>query len=80
MTTTPASLLTAAVVAACIGSDRSPTVQELDRLAERIWIETGAERSAFGWGRLQPSLDDRVMALRAALVSMTGSGKVRPDG
>ncbi|TPG06584.1 hypothetical protein EAH84_14700 [Sphingomonas oligophenolica] len=65
---------TSVVLIDCVSTGRSPTVQELDGLAERIWIERGCDRSALAWGRLEASSRDRVMALRAALVSMSGSG------
>lgn len=34
----------------CVSEGRDPTVQELFRLAERIWQESAVERPAFAWG------------------------------
>jgi hypothetical protein len=58
----------------CVSEPRSPTVQELSRLAKRMWEESGAERSAFAWGDLLPSNPEGLCALRAAAVATTGTG------
>ena len=58
----------------CISEARSPTPQELARLAERIWEESGAERSAFAWSDLSSSDPERMCALRAAAVAAAGAG------
>lgn len=39
----------------CIARDRQPTVWELFVVAERIWCDGGADRSAFGWKQLASS-------------------------
>lgn len=57
----------------CVSEARSPTSQELSRLAERIWEESSAERSAFAWGDLLPSDPERLCALRAAEVATAGA-------
>ena len=63
-----------AVLIDCVSTGRSPTVRELDGLAERIWIELGKGRSAFAWGTMQPSSCERLVALRVGLVSTKGNG------
>ena len=35
----------------CMGTGRNPTVQELYAVAERIWTDGSAGRSALSWGR-----------------------------
>jgi hypothetical protein len=57
----------------CIASGRDPTLTELFTLAESIWTEGAAERSAFAWGELQPASTDRQFALRAAHLALRGS-------
>lgn len=57
----------------CVASDRGPTVQELVRVAERIWAEGAADRSAFRWDRLPASDPDKLMSLRAAQAALLGS-------
>ena len=34
----------------CVASDRASTVQKLFHVAELIWAEGAADRSAFRWG------------------------------
>ncbi|WP_245841912.1 hypothetical protein [Sphingomonas lenta] len=41
-------------------------------MAERVWVEGAAERSAFAWGRLPSAHPDRVTALRAAQAALCG--------
>ncbi|PAX06383.1 hypothetical protein CKY28_17425 [Sphingomonas lenta] len=62
----------AAELVACIGEAREPTVPELFSVAERVWVEGAAERSAFAWGRLPSAHPDRVTALRAAQAALCG--------
>lgn len=57
----------------CVASDRAPTVQELFRVAELIWLEGAGDRSAFRWGRLTPTDSAKLMALRAAQAALLGS-------
>lgn len=56
----------------CLANGRDPTVQELFTIAERIWTDGGAGRSAFSWGRLQPGSGDRLNALRGAHQALSG--------
>lgn len=58
----------------CISTGRDPTVQELFEVAERIWTDGATGRSAFGWGRLSPDCDDRLVALRGAQLALSGAG------
>ena len=57
----------------CVASDRAPTVQELFHVAERIWADGAADRSAFRWGSLAPTDPDKLMSLRAAQLALLGS-------
>lgn len=59
----------------CIASGREPTVAELFAVAERIWTESAAERSAFDWSRLVPTSSYRLTALRGAQAALTGVGE-----
>ena len=61
----------------CIANDRDPTVQELFALAERMWTEGSAGRSAFAWGCLPPDSTDRLRSLRAAQLALSGSSDRR---
>jgi hypothetical protein len=68
------------VVIDCMASDRAPTIQELIQVAERIWAEGAADRSAFRWGRLAPADPGKLMSLRAAQVALLGSELVDSHG
>ena len=63
----------------CVAHDRAPTVQELFDVAERIWTDGAAGRSAFRWGRLGMSDPDKLMALRAAKAALLGAALAAPD-
>ena len=56
----------------CIASGRKPTVHELFALAERMWIDRAAERSAFAWDRLALDASERLIAVRRAQIAFTG--------
>lgn len=57
----------------CVASDREPTDQELFQVAQRIWAEGAANRSAFRWGSLPPANSEKRLALRAARIALSGS-------
>ena len=57
----------------CVTRDRAPSVQELFDVAERIWTEGAAGRSALGWGRLGVTDADKLTALQAAKAALLGS-------
>ncbi|GGB43642.1 hypothetical protein GCM10011380_36350 [Sphingomonas metalli] len=57
----------------CVAGDRAPTVQELFHVAEVIWTEGAADRSAFRWDCLAPTDPGKLMSLRAAQAAMLGS-------
>jgi hypothetical protein len=59
-------------VVRCMGEGRDPSIQELGRVAERIWTDGGANRSAFGWRHLSPASLARLSALRAAQLALCG--------
>lgn len=56
----------------CMANGRDPTVQELFTIAEWIWTDGAAGRSAFSWGRLHPASGDRLQALRGAHLALSG--------
>lgn len=62
-------------VIACLAHGRAPTVREVEDVAARIWAESAGERSAFVWGELEAGSRERVVALRAAVVALNGSGE-----
>lgn len=64
----------------CMASGRDPTVQELFAIAERIWTDGAAGRSAFSWGRLPPDSGARLNALRGAHLALSGSTFISKDG
>ena len=59
----------------CVSEGRDLTIAELFRLAERIWLDGAAERSAFAWGQLAPSDPERLSSLRAAVAAAVGTGE-----
>ena len=67
------SLLIPDQLVSCIATGREPTVHELFAVAERMWIDGAAERSAFAWDRLAPDAGERLTALRNAQLALTGS-------
>lgn len=56
----------------CMGEGRAPTVRELFRVAERIWSDGGADRSAFAWKSLSVVSVARCDAMRAAHLALCG--------
>ena len=56
----------------CMGTGRDPTVQELYAVAERIWTDGSAGRSALSWGRLALNSGDRLKAIRGAQLALYG--------
>lgn len=71
--TVSVSPLFAVEVVDCMAEGRSPTLQEVFRVAERIWIESAPDRSAFAWGRLPAAAPARLHSLRAARVALCGT-------
>ena len=57
----------------CIARGRGPTVRELFKVAERMWVEGSAERSASDWHILPSSGLERVKYLRAAQAALCGN-------
>ncbi|WP_029624172.1 hypothetical protein [Sphingomonas sp. PAMC 26617] len=57
----------------CVATDRQPSVQELFRVAQRIWSDGAADRSAFRWSCLAPTDTKKLLALRAAQIALSGS-------
>lgn len=57
----------------CIATGRTPAVRELFHVAKSIWLESGANRSAFCWNSLAPTDADKLRSLRAAHIALMGS-------
>jgi len=68
------SPLFADAVIDCMGEARTPTLEELMIVAQRIWSDGAASRSAFSWGELSASSSDRLGSMRAAGLALHGSG------
>lgn len=60
-------------VVECIAEGRDPSLEELFTVAQRIWADGAADRSAFAWGKLPAASPDRVEALRAAQLALCGT-------
>lgn len=61
----------------CMASDRAPTLEELFHVAERIWADGAADRSAFRWKHLAATDPEKLMSLRAAQTALLGCGSDR---
>ncbi|SFN85264.1 hypothetical protein [Sphingomonas sp. OK281] len=57
----------------CMGEGRAPTLEELLLVAQRIWSDGAASRSAFSWNSLSVSSPDRLCSMRAADLALHGS-------
>lgn len=57
----------------CVAEGRDPTLQELCVVAQRIWVDGAANRSAFAWATLPTTSPGRVGALRAARLALCGA-------
>lgn len=57
----------------CMAEGKHPTADELLIVAERIWSDGGAERSAFAWGKLGVTEPERVRAMRSAELALCGT-------
>lgn len=72
MADTSMNTLFAPELVSCLAAGGDPDVKTLFLVACRVWVDGGAERSAFGWDRLPPTHPDRVDALRIAQVALAG--------
>jgi hypothetical protein len=71
MTAGPATI--APEVIACITEGRSPSADELFRVAGQIWSEMRGSRSAFSWGELTSDSSERLVSLKAARAALAGN-------
>lgn len=62
-----------AEVVRCIATGEPPTSADLLAVAERIWRDGCAHRSAFAWDRLPSDAPERVVTLKAARVALGGA-------
>lgn len=56
----------------CIAEARLPTNAERAIVAQRIWSDGAASRSAFAWDELPTSSSDRLTSMRAADLALCG--------
>lgn len=56
----------------CVATGRDPTDDEVLSMAQRMWIDGAATRSAFAWGALPASSSDRAKAVRCARAALIG--------
>jgi hypothetical protein len=61
-------------IVSCIGEGRSPSVQELVRVADHILLEMQGTRSAFTWGNQHEASVERQQSFRAAHAALSGTG------
>jgi hypothetical protein len=57
----------------CLSEGRAPTHEETIIVAQRIWSEGAASRSAFSWNSLSVSAPDRLSSMLAAGLALRGS-------
>jgi hypothetical protein len=57
----------------CMGGGRAPTPEEMMIVAQRIWSDGAASRSAFSWNSLSVSSPDRLGSMLAAGLALHGS-------
>ena len=57
----------------CLTEGRDPSVQELLSVAERIWSDGAAGRSAMAWHGLPERSADRANALQVAQLALYGT-------
>ena len=57
----------------CMGEGRAPTHEEMMIVAQHIWSDGAASRSAFAWNSLSVSSPDRLCSMRAAGLALRGS-------
>lgn len=57
----------------CISEGRSPSIQELVRVADHILSDMHGSRSAFAWGDQHESSIERVRSFKAAHAALAGT-------
>jgi hypothetical protein len=60
-------------VVASIAEGRDPSIDELFRVAYRIWGDLQGPKSAFAWGQLTADSSERLLALKAAQAALVGN-------
>lgn len=58
----------------CIAQDRSPSIDELYRVADHIRSDLRCARPAFAWGETDPDSIERLLTLRVAQAALVGDG------
>lgn len=57
----------------CVGEGRAATEEEIMVVAQRIWSDGAATRSAFLWNTLAASSPDRLGSIRPAGLALHGT-------
>jgi hypothetical protein len=58
----------------CIAQDRSPSIDELYRVADHIRSDLRGTSPAFAWGETDPDSIERLLTLRVAQAALVGDG------
>lgn len=58
----------------CIAQDRSPSIDELYRVADHIRSDLRGARPAFAWGETDPDSIERLLTLKVAQAALIGDG------
>lgn len=58
----------------CIAEGRPPSVEELFRVADQVWLDIRGAKSAFSWGELTHDSSERLLTLRVAQAALAGGG------
>ena len=56
----------------CIGTGEPPTNRDIESVALRIWLDTGAGRCRSAWDRLDPNHPERAVAMTLASAALNG--------
>lgn len=59
-------------VVACMQQARSPSTEEVARVAEAVWRDMTTGRSAFAWGDLTEDSSERLISMRVAGAALGG--------
>ena len=62
-------------VIACIAEGRAPSIDELQRVADRVRADLAGAGSAFAWGNAESENSAHLVSLRAAQAALVGTAK-----
>ena len=61
-------------IIACIAENRTPSMSEVNIVADHIWADMRGARSAFSWNELESDSPERLLILKAAQTALAGEG------